>query len=380
MRFLFIEPFYGGSHRDFADGLIGHSHHDIHLLTLPARFWKWRMRGAALYFTQVIDDLRAYDGIITSAMMSLADFTALCDGRRPPTLVYFHENQLTYPLAPGERMDMQFGFTDISTALCADRVLFNSRFHFDQFFATLPDFIRKMPEFKPRWVIDDIRKKARVEHPGCRFDADMEDPAPWPAGPPLVVWNHRWEFDKNPETFFSALDRVDRMGIDFRLALLGENYKVRPKAFVDARSRFGEKIVQYGFVESREDYYEWLKKGTVVVSTANQENFGISIIEAIRHGCLPLLPNRLAYPEILPKEFHKDFLYRDEDELVEKLVSLFRRPKHHSDTRAVLSAMMDRYAWPSVIRRYDQELDVLADVQPISISRKMDLSFPEKTR
>jgi glycosyltransferase involved in cell wall biosynthesis len=110
---------------------------------------------------------------------------------------------------------------------------------------------------------------------------------------------------------------MDRMGIDFQVALLGENYQARPKAFVAAKSRFGEKIVQYGFVESKDAYLAWLKRGAVVVSTANQENFGISVVEAIRHGCLPLLPDRLSYPEILPEEFHEAFLYRDEDDLVE---------------------------------------------------------------
>jgi glycosyltransferase involved in cell wall biosynthesis len=261
MRYLFIEPFFGGSHQDFAQGLVAHSRHDIQLVTLPARFWKWRMRGAALHFVRAIDDLSAYDGIITSGLMSLSDFTALYGSRRPPTLVYFHENQLTYPLAPGERMDMQFGFTDITTALCADRILFNSRFHFDQFFSALPGFISRMPEFKPRWAVAAIRKKADVLHPGCHLDATPARQPPLPPGPPLIVWNHRWEFDKNPEAFFSALDRMDRMGIDFRVALLGENYQARPKVFVAAKSRFGEKIVQYGFVESKSDYLAWLKRG-----------------------------------------------------------------------------------------------------------------------
>lgn len=362
-QFLFIEPFYGGSHRDFAQGLVAHSRHDIKLATLPARFWKWRMRGAALHFVRTIDDLRAYDGIVASNLMSLSDFTALCGGCRPPTLVYFHENQLTYPLAPGERMDMQFGFTDITTALCADRILFNSRFHFDRFFATLPGFISRMPEFKPRWVIDSIRDKAGVLHPGCRFDATAAQPAPWDPGPPLIVWNHRWEFDKNPDGFFSALDRIDRMGIDFRLALLGENYQVRPKAFVAARSRFGKKIVQYGFVESNGAYLEWLKKGTVVVSTANQENFGISVVEAMRHGCLPLLPDRLSYPEVLPPEFHDVFLYRDEDDLVEKLADILRHPERFAAERKVLSGIMARHAWTSVVDRYDRELDLLSSME-----------------
>ena len=361
MRFLFMESFYGGSHRDFAQGLAAHSRHDIHLATLPARFWKWRMRGAALHFVRTIPDVTAFDGIITTGLMSLADFTALCGARRPPAIVYLHENQLTYPLAPGERMDLQFGFTDITTALCADRILFNSRFHFDQFFRFLPGFIGQMPEFKPRWAIDVIRKKAGVLHPGCRFEATLQETAPLPPGPPLIVWNHRWEFDKNPEAFFAALDQVDRMGIDFRLAILGENYQSQPGVFKDCESRFGEKVVQFGTVTSRPDYVGWLRKGFVAVSTAIQENFGIAVVEAMRQGCLPLLPRRLSYPEILPKAFHDMFLYRDDDDLVEKLAMMLLHPDRFVGHRPVLSDMMARHAWSSVIDRYDRELELLTE-------------------
>jgi hypothetical protein len=81
-------------------------------------------------------------------------------------LVYFHENQLTYPLAPGERMDMQFGFTDITTALCADRILFNSRFHFDQFFSDASRFHRPDAGVQTPVGRDAIRNKAGVLHPG----------------------------------------------------------------------------------------------------------------------------------------------------------------------------------------------------------------------
>jgi glycosyltransferase involved in cell wall biosynthesis len=361
MRFLFLEPFYGGSHRDFARGLASHSRHDINVVTLPARFWKWRMRGAALHFVNTVDNLFSYDGIITSGLMSLSDFTALCGGHRPPALVYFHENQLSYPLAPGERMDLQFGFTDITTALCAQRILFNSRFHCRQFFHLLPGFISLMPEFKPHWAVDAIRRKTGVLHPGCRFDAGPWNPLAAPAGPPLVVWNHRWEFDKNPDAFFTALDQVDRMGIDFRLALLGENYRTEPCAFMKARSRFGAKIVQFGHVKSKREYVDWLGRGFVTVSTAIHENFGIATIEAIRHGCLPLLPDRLAYPEILPREFHEYFLYRDDDELVNKLALMLRHPDRYRVHRPVLSAMMARHAWESVVDCYDRELTLLVE-------------------
>jgi glycosyltransferase involved in cell wall biosynthesis len=213
-----------------------------------------------------------------------------------------------------------------------------------------------MPEFKPRWAVDAIRNKARVLHPGCRFDEASREPAPLPPGPPLVVWNHRWEFDKHPEAFFGALDRVDRMGVDFRLVLLGENYQAEPKAFVEAKSRFEDKIVHWGYAPSKDEYVGWLRKGFVVVSTAIQENFGIAAVEAMRQGCLPLLPQRLSYPEILPKAFHAAFLYRDDDDLVDKLADMLRHPERFSAHRPVLADMMARHAWPCVIDRYDREL------------------------
>jgi hypothetical protein len=61
--------------------------------------------------------------------MSLSDFKALAGSSCPPAMVIFHESQLEYPLAPGERRDYPFAFTDLTSALTADRVLFNSHTH-----------------------------------------------------------------------------------------------------------------------------------------------------------------------------------------------------------------------------------------------------------
>jgi len=363
LKFLFLEPFFGGSHRDFAQGLVSRSRHRIELLTLPSRFWKWRMRGAALYFLNKIPDLNGYDGIITSDLMSLSDFRAIAGPFCPPALVYFHENQLTYPLAPGETIDYQFGFTDITTCLAAQRILFNSRTHFEAFFTALPGFLKMMPEYRPIWVVDEIRSKSGVLYPGCRFPSAEEDfPAP-ESSSPLIVWNHRWEFDKNPGDFFQAVDAVLDRGLDFQLALLGENFQAVPKAFIRAKGRYGRRIVQYGYVESRESYYAWLKRGTIVVSTATQENFGISVVEAIRHGCIPLLPRRLSYPEIIPQSFHNDFLYRDQGDLIERLASLIRDPLRHRERVKRLSREMGRYSWERMIGEYDKELRFLGEMK-----------------
>ena len=361
LKFLFLEPFFGGSHREFARGLVTHSRHNIDLVTLPARFWKWRMRGAALYFIKKAPSLNSYDGLLTTGLMSLSDFKALSKDPCPPTLTYFHETQLTYPLAPGEHMDFQFGFTDITTALAADRILFNSQIHKDAFFSHLPGFLKMMPEYRPLWLVDKIRSRADVLYPGCRFPADDLPGIDSPRGsPPLIIWNHRWEFDKSPDQFFEALDATLANGAAFRLALLGENFQAVPKAFERARERYGERIVQYGYVQSRKEYIQWLQQGAIVISTARQENFGMAVVEAIRFGCIPLLPNRLAYPEIIPPQFHSAVLYEDIGDLVQKLTRLLTHHPEVQDLRSQLSSHMAQFAWQNLIDRYDEELERLA--------------------
>jgi glycosyltransferase involved in cell wall biosynthesis len=368
VRVLFLNPFHGGSHRAFAEGWVRRSRHDFTLVTMPARFWKWRMRGAALHFARLVKDPAAFDVLVVTDLMSLSDLKALWGAGCPPALVYFHENQLSYPLPPGETIDYQFGFTDVTTSLAAARVLFNSRFQHDAFFAGLPGFIRMMPEHNPTWVVGAIRERAGVRHPGCEFPGGPPDLRPLddggtrPGGPaPLVVWNHRWEFDKDPPAFFAALDAVLARGIEFRLALLGENFQVVPKEFIAARERYGARVVQYGFLESRAAYLDWLRQGRIVVSTAIQENFGMSIVEAIRMGCHPLLPDRLSYPEILPREFHADGLYASPRDLADRLAALLALRSPASDElRRCLAESMGLHAWDAVVNSFDDEIEAIA--------------------
>jgi len=173
------------------------------------------------------------------------------------------------------------------------------------------------------------------------------------------IWNHRWEFDKGPKEFFNAMDKIIKMGLDFRLALLGENFQAVPKEFIAARERYGDRIVQYGYVGSKQEYREWLMRGSIVVSTAMQENFGISVVEAVRYGCVPILPDRLAYPEIIPDKLHSDLLYRGQDELIEKLSLVIREPSRFQKMVEDLSDRMGDFAWENLIDRYDDELESL---------------------
>ncbi len=360
-KFLFLEPFFGGSHREFARGLARHSRHRVDLMSMSDRFWRWRMGGAALHFVRRLPDLDRYDGVVVSGLMSLADLKALAPRPFPPAMVYFHENQLTYPLSEGQTHDVAAAWTNVTTALAADRVVFNSCFHRDAFFEALPGLIRLMPDYRPGWVVDAIRERSSVLYPGCRFPEERGDLMPLESkAPPLVVWNHRWEYDKDPDAFFSSLDRLMSRGLDFEIALLGERYGRIPEVFRTARDRYGSRIVQYGFVRSREQYMDWLKRGTVVVSTALQENFGIAVVEAVRCGCIPVLPRRLSYPELIPGEVHEMCLYDGPDDLDGKLARLLTDPATWEPLRECTSNSMGRFSWDRQVRLYDRMLDGLA--------------------
>ena len=90
-----------------------------------------------------------------------------------------------------------------------------------------------------------------------------------------------------------------------------------------------------------------------MISTARQENFGIAVIEAVRYGCVPLLPARLAYPEIIPKRFHPQVLYREPGELTNRLSRLITNYARFEKLRRDLSKEMSRFAWESLIDSYD---------------------------
>jgi len=219
-----------------------------------------------------------------------------------------------------------------------------------------------MPEYRPNWIINKIKSKSGVCMPGCRYSDSAPALSPPSDSPPLIIWNHRWEFDKNPKDFFDVLDAVKKQGHNFRIALLGENYQVEPKEFNAAKMRFGDRIVQYGFIETKEKYIDWLKRGSIVISTAAQENFGISIVEAIRFGCLPLVPNRLSYPEIIPKTFHKDFIYSDLNNLTTKLAHLVENLSQFQTQRQSLSDAMGKFAWKNRINAFDGEFENLVSM------------------
>lgn len=359
MNIIFVESFYGGSHKCFLDGLRKYSRHTITPITLPSRFWKWRLRSAALYIAEEYGEaLRKCDLIITTDLINLADLKALARFTCP-AILFLHENQMTYPTPEGEKPELNFGFTNLVSALAADRCLFNSQYHLQEFDYALKQFINDIPEFVPEQAHQRVMAQSQVIYMGIDFAEFRRRPV-LDNPKPVIVWNHRWEFDKQPEVFFRQLYKLDAEGLDFEVLLLGENFQMHPKEFIEAREKLGPRIRQYGYVDSVYDYARFLAMADIVVSTAIQENFGVAVIEAMYCHTLPLLPKRLSYPEILPTKFHEQFLYNSEAELEKKLRWLLREYRNLHETRAEIAQAIAAFHWKERIAEFDALFETMA--------------------
>ncbi len=363
-RLLFVEPFYGGSHRQVADALRARSSWEIEFVTMPARFWRWRRRLSAFEIVRRMEerDQRPgdFDLVVVSDYVDIGDLKALWGsgtrGPLPPILWYCHETQSTYPLPQGQTVGADVVATDMRNALHADSIAFNSQFHRDAFLEAYRSCAELLQSREPEWKIAPVAQKTRVLYPGieCPESGGSRRETAEAAGNPIILWNHRWEYDKNFGAFFRVVSRLAAKGIPFRLAILGESPQAKPQTFLRAQTELAERMVAFGYARDRGAYRGWLEASDIVISTAIQENFGIAVLEAMSEGCIPLLPRRLAYPELLPESLHDTCLYDGEAELEEKLAALLGTLPCEAPARDAVAEVAWRFCWDNRISDFDE--------------------------
>ena len=367
-RILVLEPFYGGSHRAFLQQWSENCNLDFTILGLPDKFWRWRTRHSAIYFADKLNLFSQkklqFDLVFCSSMLNLPEFRGLAPKalRNLPAVVYFHENQLVYPIHDATRRDQNTILVNFKSALAAEQVWFNSAYNRDTFLDKLPIFFECMPDNQPLAAIETIRRKSKVYPPGIEASLNQNIKS---NSTKHILWAARWEADKNPKDFFRALRLLKKHKIDFRLSVIGEKASRLPKCFASAKKEFADQIINWGYANSREKYLDILTEADIIISTAIHEFFGISVVEAIAAGAYPLLPRRLAYPEVLAlKEYpeRECFFYQETaGDLGKKLLECCSAENDlWADAPALPEELIKQYYWSKLATKMaDQLLEIL---------------------
>jgi glycosyltransferase involved in cell wall biosynthesis len=309
------------------------------------------MRLSAPYFAEKLRNMGRFDRVLCSTFVDVATLRALAPAwiNKVPVLTYFHENQFAYPVQMHDKRDFHFALTNVTTAMASDKIAFNSHYNRDTFLKGAEELIKKNADIKLTSLHNEILKKSAVIHPGIDFDQiDSLQDLSEKKHVPTVLWNHRWEHDKNPEIFFETLFALEKQNVDFDLVVAGQNFHHKPAVFEMAEKKLTKRIRHFGYIKSKKEYFGWLQKADHVVSTAAHEFFGIAVIEAVRTGCRPLLPNRLSYPELFPM----DFLYA-EDIFEQSLKDSLPKPRLKKDEAISLT---ERFSWKSLAGTYEEWL------------------------
>jgi tRNA G18 (ribose-2'-O)-methylase SpoU/glycosyltransferase involved in cell wall biosynthesis len=404
-----------------------HQRHEVELEIISGERWKFRMMVA---IAEVEDKIlrNDYDIVVVDGMMDVTVLVALVKSehlsrtqsapghpdrhgrqhrqvhRCPKFLVYMHENQLTTPFTSQDRdynreknpTHWHYGMAHYRSLMVVDGLLFNSHTHLEAFSIALP---RVINEQCPRDCVDWhlarcrelLRERCLVLPYGLELD-ELRDmvldlfPSS-PSGRCEGCDDHqegKLEEDKDPATFLDMLQRVRRRlshtkaasscgRPSFRLVVLGDDPSKDRRWVRRIEEEFREELLFCGWCHDRTEYARWLREASIVVSTARHETFGISIVESVYcGGALPLLPNRLSYPELFPPSVAASrgdfgsYLYSSalEDGVV-KLCELLDVTTNHPQThgQAVSRARdaVSRYRWDVMGPVYDDVFSFIAD-------------------
>ena len=358
LKILIIDPFHSGSHAYWSSSMkrewSGRADVEITLLTLPGRHWKWRMQGSSAEFALTCSTIStAPDAIICTDMLDVSSFRGLlrADWREIPLIQYFHENQITYPWSPDDPdmkngRDRTYGMMNILSAMASDALWFNSEFHRKRFLAAIPDFLRPFPDGIRAYNEHHFERKSAVLPLGIHAagTADLNRPC---KEAPTILWNHRWEFDKAPDYFRNVLLDFKKHKMPFSLILTGEQFDSIPPPLLLIQEEFHQEILHQGYAKSREEYEALLDRSDFVIHSPKQENFGISVLEAMSKGVIPLLGEGTAYDDWC----EGSFITSNPTTIRERFVNYAANPAPY---RNLAKQIAQRFDWDKVIPLYNE--------------------------
>ena len=303
LRILLLSAYDAQSHRYWRQQLISQfPQHQWQVLSLKDRHFAWRMGGNALNFKAQYDDQLSaeYDLLIATSMTDLSTLLGIYPQlAKLQKQLYFHENQFAYPVNKQQKGLLEIQMRSIYAALAADRLWFNSKYNKDTFIAGVKHLAQQMPDGIPADLQQTLYAKSEVLPVPIADDCLPDSNKIKASAVTEVVWNHRWEHDKGPQTLLEVM-RLCSNKTEIKFHLIGQQFRSLPVAMQTIINNHKAQCLTLGYLESRSQYIKILQQADVVLSTAEHDFQGIAMLEAVACGCIPIAPDSLVYPELYP--------------------------------------------------------------------------------
>lgn len=361
-RILLLSAYDAVSHQHWRRGLVkALPEYKWTVLTLPPWHFSWRIRGNSLSWAYSERETlgQKYDLIIATSMTDLSALKGMVPSlANTPSLLYFHENQFDYPVSGNEFQSIEPKITSIYAALSATRIAFNSDYNRQTFLTGAASLLKKMPDHVPAGIREQLERKSiclpvPLDDAWHGTTSSREDRF-------TLLWNHRWEYDKAPERLFSVLLLLREMDIDFRVHIVGQRFRKTPAVFEEMRGVLSNHIGTWGYVEDMETYRNLVRSSHVAISTALHDFQGLAILEATAAGCIPCVPDRLAYREFIPEMFrYESFPGNEKAESQALAKALIQLAEQHKGSQLPAPPDISHLFWSNMQERYRQKIEEL---------------------
>lgn len=393
LKALIISPYHAQSHKSWAEGVVLMCpQFEWQILSLPPRHFNWRIRGnplALLFEPSNATLLNDVDLLVATSMTDLATLKGLCPTlQNVPTVIYFHENQFAYPTTKDDAAsrNLEAKLVTLYGALAADVVLFNSYFNQQTYVRGVRQMLSAFPDHAPQACVDLIEAKSRVLpvavlHAGNGLERNFSatnaraSSATNTHNPPKpqekiekleqsrvlrIAWNHRWEYDKGPDRLAMVVEKAAEQSVDCEFSIVGQRFRKIPASFKALEDRFPQLIRHFGYVVDEGEYRDLLSQNDIVLSTALHDFQGLSVLEATRLGCIPLVPDRLAYAEYIPQEFrYRSYLHDANSEASEVVRWLQRYVMQFRQNTLPMPPDLERFSMVSLAPKYSAVFNAL---------------------
>ena len=154
-----------------------------------------------------------------------------------------------------------------------------------------------------------------------------------------IIFVGRLEYEKGVHLLVEAFDKINKKVPETKLTIVGDGTERDKLVKKVEKLNLSDKIA---FVGRQNNVIEWLDKSEIFVySSIWEEGFGISVIEAMSRGCIPITFNKGGLPEIITNG-KNGFLVKElkADSLARKIIKVLKLNKR--EKRKIINNAIDR--------------------------------------